>query len=96
MVRAGGVYKHVLGDSITLTHVADASTETVTMGFEEYLGAIDDKRRGMAYGLTDDFTTAPVRGDTFVYDSRTWICTNIVIAEDGYTTLIVQAATEVA
>ena len=87
---------HVLGDEVTWTHRKTGNTSTLRVIFDEYLGMLDDRARGMATARAADFSEAPERGDTFTLDSRPWTVTRLIDTEDGELQVEIIGPTEVS
>lgn len=77
--NAMGALGRALGETATLTHVDDQSTETVTVIFNEFVGAIDDRRRAIFTLAGGDVATTIQRGDYFVLSGETtrWTVTDV-------------------
>lgn len=69
----------------TLTHLADASSYTIQVIFNEQVGFIDDIRRAVLVVDEDDVTQEIRRGDYFVLAGETdrWYCQNVRIDKIG-------------
>lgn len=70
-----------LGDTCTVYLVtAPTVPYTVTMVFNEFVGAIDEKGRGIFLVDADEYPsypTAPRRGDKVVLNSRSWYVVDV-------------------
>jgi hypothetical protein len=80
--RAMGAIQRPLGESATFTHVATGTSLTVTVVFNEFVGAIDDRRRAIFTVATADFATSPDRGDYFVLSGATDRWTVLDVRDD--------------
>ena len=89
-------HQHVLGTDVAYVHVQTGLAETVSLQFEEYLGMLDDKGRGMAFGQLSAFGANPERGDRFTLAGRIWTVTRTIFPEDGTCQLEIIGPTEVA
>lgn len=93
---AWGAHAYVLATDVAYVHVQTGVSETIGLQFEEYLGMLDDRGRGMAYGQVSDFTGNPERGDRFTLAGRVWTVTRTIYPEDGTVQLEIICPTEVA
>lgn len=80
--RALGALQRSMGTPATFTYAADGSTATITVIFNEFVGAIDDRRRGIFTVAAADFTTPPDRGDHFVLEGDTDRWTVLDVRDD--------------
>lgn len=80
--RAMGALQRAMAASATFTVARTGATSTVLVIFNEFVGAIDDRRRAIFTVASADFTTPPDRGDHFVLDGDTARWTVIDVRDD--------------
>lgn len=74
-----------LGDVVTYVTVDGLTSKSVTVIFNEFVGAIDEKSRALVE-LTADATrgiAVPRRGDYFTLNSKRWYVLDIRTSEVG-------------
>src|SRR5688572_21554406 len=69
--RAIDALARTLGEPATFTHVAMGVSESITVIFNEFVGAIDDRRRAIFTLQATELATPPDRGDYFVLSGET-------------------------
>lgn len=72
-------------EEATLTHIADDSSYSILVIFNEQVGFIDDIRRAVIIVDADDVQQVVDRGDYFVLDGETdrWYAQNVRIDKIG-------------
>lgn len=76
---AMGALQRPLGETATYTYAASQATQPVLVIFNEFVGAIDDRRRAIFTVAAADFSPPPDRGDYFVLTGETdrWTVTDV-------------------
>ena len=95
MSMASDAHLHVHGDSVSFVHAQTGVTETVSVIFEEYVGATDELRYGIAHARVDDFSSSPERGDYFTIGGVRWTLLKANDAKDAWVTFNPSAPLEI-
>ncbi len=77
-----GALQRPLGEQATYTYAATGVSFAVTVIFNEFVGAIDDRRRAIFTVAAADFATPPDRGDYFVLAGETDRWTVLDVRDD--------------
>lgn len=75
----------VMGSAATFTFAATAASETVSVIFNEFVGAVDARRRAIYTIAATGISAAPSRGDYFVLDGETdrWVVVDVRDSKAG-------------